>query len=169
MLPSAAAGVPYSFTLVPANNGFNYMLSSGNFGGILLASSTSTTLGGTASSPGRFSATVQAVGASGQAYQNYNINVLADINRVSVSGQVFGGSGYPLKGAIAQISGFDGSTYTTITNAFGYFRIEGVPAGLNGQFSVTSKLYSYEPRPILVSDVIEGLAVTPAPPAFGKK
>jgi hypothetical protein len=48
LLPSATAGVPYSLTLVPANNGFTYMLNSGSFGGLTLTGGTMTTLSGTA-------------------------------------------------------------------------------------------------------------------------
>ena len=165
-LPSAAAGVPYNFTLVPANGVFSYSLASGSFGGVNLTSAANTILSGTAPVPGVFDGVVQVTGGPGQAMQNYRLNVLANPGVVSVGGQVLGGSGYPLRGATVRITGLDGTIYSAITNAFGYFRILNVPAGLNGRLVIASKLYPFDPRPILVADVIEGLVITPRPPAM---
>ena len=169
VLPSAAASVPYNFTLVPANNGFTYTINSGGLGGLALSSSTPTTVSGTAPAVGAFNALVQIVDASGQAFQNYRVNVLADPNVVSVSGQVVDGAGRAVKGARVTFSAFGGSTYSALTNGFGYFRFDGIPAGLSGQLIVKSKLYSFDPKALTVADVVEGVLISPTVPPSGKQ
>ncbi|PYT01856.1 MAG: hypothetical protein DMF63_03190 [Acidobacteria bacterium] len=163
LLPSAGAGVPYSFTLVPSNNGFTYLLNSGSFGGITLMSGpTATTVVGTAPSPGIFNGLVQIVGAPGQAFQNYRINVLSDPNLVYMTGRVVTASGIPISKASVDLIGFDGRTYSGLTNPFGYFRIEGIPSGLNGSLRVSRKGYDFGVVAIAVTDVIENVEIRAA-------
>ena len=158
-LPSAAAGVPYNFTLVPANNGFIYSLNSGSFGGLTMSGTTATTLAGTAPSPGSFNALVQIVGGPGQAFQDYRINVLPDANLLYLTGRVLTASGLPVSRATVSLVGFDGKIYLGLTNPFGYFRIDAIAAGLNGSLEVRRKGYDFDPVPIAVTDVIENIEI----------
>jgi hypothetical protein len=162
LLPSATAAVPYSFTLVPANNGFAYMLNGGTFGGLTLTGGTTTTLAGMAPSPGTFNGLVQIVGGPGQAFQNYRINVLSDPNLLYVTGRVLTAQGAPVSRAYVSIVGFNGLIYRGLTNPFGYFRIDGVPAGLNGSLEVSRKGLAFDPRAIAVTDVLENVEVRAA-------
>ncbi|MBA3350967.1 MAG: hypothetical protein H0U23_00830 [Blastocatellia bacterium] len=53
---------------------------------------------------------------------------------------------------------------TAITNGFGYFRMDGVPAGLTGTITVSSKKgVTFDPIVITVSDVIEGRGIAAQP------
>jgi hypothetical protein len=164
VLPSAAAGVLYNFTLVPVTNGFTYLLNSGSFGGIALSTSTSAVLNGTAPAPGIFNGLVQIVGSPGQAFQNYRINVLADANVLSVSGRVLTGTGDPVGKAYVYLNGHNGQSYVAVTNPFGYFRMDSLPAGLTGTVAVTSKKgLTYTPQLIAVTDVIDNFEIRAAP------
>ena len=164
VLPSAAAAVPYSFTLVPSNNGFTYLLNSGSFGGITLMSGpAATTVVGTAPLPGVFSGLVQMVGAPGQAFQNYRINVLSDANVLSVSGRVLTANGFPVSKAYVRVVGYNGLVYQGLTNPFGYFRIDSIPAGVNGSLEVIKKGYNFNPQPIAVTDVIDNIEIRALP------
>ena len=159
LLPSATAAVPYTFTLVPANNGFTYMLNSGSFGGLTLNGGTTTTLSGTAPTAGPFNGLVQIVGGPGQAFQNYRINVLWDPNIVYVTGRILTADGAPVSRAYVYLVGFDGGIRVGLSNPFGYFRIEGIPAGTNGSLEVNKKGLSFDPQPIAVYDVTENIEV----------
>jgi CSLREA domain-containing protein len=162
-VPSATAGAPYNFTLVPANNGFTYSVNSGGFGGIALLSTTSTILSGTAPAPGVFNALVQLMGAPGQAFQNYRINVLADPTIVALGGRVVTSTGEPVVKAYVSFVGLNGQTYRALTNPFGYFRIDGVPAGVTGTLVVNNKGLIWEPVTVTAVDVIENLEVRALP------
>ncbi len=165
VVPSAAAGVPYNFTLVPVNGGFTYLLNSGSFGGIALMSGpTATTLTGTAPTAGVFGGLVQIVGGPGQAFHNYRINVLTDPNVLSLSGRVLTSTGEPVSRAYVVLTGLNGQTYNAITNGFGYFRMDGLPAGLNGTITVSGKkALTFNPLQITVSDLIDNLELRAQP------
>jgi len=164
VLPSAVAGVSYSFTLVPTNGSFTYMLNSGSFGGLTLSGATSTTLSGTAPATGIFNALVHINGTPGQAFHNYRINVLADPNVLSISGRVVSNTGDPVSKAYISLAGLNGVTYNAITNGFGYFRIDGLPAGLNGTITVANKKgLTFTPQQIAVTDVIDGYEIRALP------
>ena len=165
VFPSAAAGVPYSFTMIPANNGFTYLLNSGSFGGItLMTGPTATNVVGVAPLPGIYNGLVQMVGTPGQAFHNYRINVLADPNVLSVSGRVLTNSGDPVSKAYVVLSGYNDVTYNAITSPMGHFRIDGVPAGLSGTISISSKTgLTFDPQPISVTDVVDEFIIRALP------
>lgn len=164
VVPSAGAGVPYNFTVVPVNAGFTYLLNSGSFGGIALMSGpTATTLIGTAPAPGVFSGLVQIVGAPGQAFQNYRINVLQDANIVSINGRVLTSTGDPVGKAYVSLVGLNGQVYRGFSSPFGYFRIDAVPAGLNGDFVVNKKGLLFAQQQIAVTDVIDNVEIRALP------
>ena len=163
VFPSAAAAVPYSFTVVPVTNGFTYLLNSGSFGGLELASSTSVTLSGTAPFPGVYSGLVQIVGAPGQAFHNYRINVLQDPTVLSITGRILTTTGEPVSKAYVSLVGLNGQVYRGFSNPFGYFLITGVPAGLNGTFIVNSKGLIFAPQDIAVTDVLDNVEIRALP------
>ncbi len=163
VFPSAAAAVPYSFTVVPVASGFTYLLNSGSFGGIALASSTSVILSGTAPVPGVYSGLVQIVGSPGQTFQNYRINVLQDATVVSVTGRVLTSTGEPVGKAYVSLVGYNGQTYRGVTNPFGSFLITGVPAGLNGTFVVNKKGLIFAAQDIGVTDVLDNVEIRALP------
>ncbi len=164
LLPSSTAGVPYNFTVVPANGVFTYSVNSGSLGGLTLGGSSPTTVTGTAPAAGSFNALVHITGTPGQTFHNYRVHVLADPNLRSITGRVVGNSGEPISRAYVTLTGLNGGTYTTTTSGFGYFRIDGVPAGLTGTLTTSSKKgVAFDPIVITVSDVIEGLVITAQP------
>lgn len=163
-VPSATAAAPYNFTLVPANGSFTYSVNSGSFGGLMLTSSTSTTLTGTAPVPGIFDALIHMIGPSGQAFHNYRINVLADPTVVSVSGRVLTSAGEQVSKALVTFTGLNGQTYTTLTSPFGYYLINNIPAGLTGTITVGGKKgLTFAPQQITAVDVIENLDLRAQP------
>ena len=164
ILPSATAGVAYDFLMVPMTVGFTYMLDSGSFGGLNLVATTSLNLQGTASSPGTFDATVQTLQIQGPPFstsQLYRIHVLADLNSLSVFGRVVMSTGEPVSKAYITLVGHDGRRYLGLTNAFGYFRLGGIPAGLTGNLVVAQKGLTFSPTPITVSDMIYNVEIRP--------
>ena len=165
VLPSAVAQVQYNFTLVPATNNFIYTVNSGGFGGLTLDSGASATVLGNAPTVGTYDALVHINRvAVGQTFQNYRINVLADANLLSVFGRVVTSDGRPVTGARVRLLAVNGPPITTITNGFGYFRMDSVPAGLAGTISVISKSdLVFTPQVIIVSDVIDNLELRAAP------
>ena len=162
-LPSAEVNDPYSFTLVPVNGGFTYSVSNGSFGGVMLTSGASTTLAGTPAVVGAFNATVLMVGGTGQASQNYRLNVLTDSTVVSVTGRVLTSTGEPVAKAYVSLVGLDGQIYRGFTNPFGYFRIGGIPAGTNATVVVNKKGIIVEQQIIVISDVIDNLELRAMP------
>jgi CSLREA domain-containing protein len=165
VLPSAGAQIFYSFTLVPVTNSFTYTVNSGGFGGMTLVSDTSATVIGNASPPGVYDALVHInrVGV-GQAFHNFRINVLGDLNALRITGQVLTSSGEPVNRAYVTLAGFNGQTYNTISNAFGNFRFDGLPPGLTGTLTVANKKgLTFDPQVIVVVDVIDGLNLRALP------
>ncbi len=164
VLPSAGAGTPYSFTLVPANGTFTYLINSGSFGGITLTGGASTTASGTAPTPGVFDALIHINGTPGQIFHNYRINVLADPTVVTLRGRVVTSTGEPVRKALVELQGLNGGTYTALTNPFGYFYMTGIPAGLTGSIVVSGKKgLTFDPLVVTVTDVTEGLEVRALP------
>lgn len=164
MLPSVGSAMVYNFTLVPANGGFTYQLNSGSFGGIVLSSSTSTTLNGSAPVAGVYNGLVHIIGSPGQAFHNYRIHVLQDGNLLSVSGRVVTSSGEPVGKAYLVLTGLNGQTYNSITSPFGVYRFDGIPTGLTGTITVSGKnSFAFDPKQISVTDVIEDLEIRALP------
>ena len=164
-LASAAANTAYAYTLVPAASTFTYSVASGNFGGILLSSAASVNLAGTSVQPGAYNASVQITGPAGSAVVNYQLNVLANPNIVSVSGRVVADNGVAVGNVPVNLIDSQGNARLGRTSSFGYFRFDGVAAGQVYGVEVRSKRYPFGlPRPILVSDVVAGLEIFPLVP-----
>jgi hypothetical protein len=90
--------------------------------------------------------------------------VLQDPNILSVSGRVATNAGGVVGKAFVVLTGLNGQTYRAVPGPLGYFRIEGVPAGLNGTLTVVTKEGpAFSPRPIAVTDVIDNLELRALP------
>ncbi len=70
---------------------------------------------------------------------------------VSVSGRVLSGKS-GITRAIVSATDSEGTVRTAITNSFGNFRFEGLPAGRTYVFSVAAKGYSFAPQVVAVSE-----------------
>ncbi len=79
---------------------------------------------------------------------------------VTISGRVFDPSGYPLMGAIVQVSDSEGNSRTGRTNMFGAFRIGEIEAGQTYVVSISAKRYVFEPQSVTVNDDISDLTFT---------
>jgi len=84
-------------------------------------------------------------------------------SNVSVSGRVTNINGMPIRGARVTVSGNTSQRMTASSNAFGYFRIDGVPAGATYTLSVQARGYTFSSRIITVTDSIDDLVLMPEP------
>jgi hypothetical protein len=148
--------------MVPSTTGFMYILNNGSFGGLNLVATTSLSLQGTAPAPGTFDSLVQTLQTTGPPFsttQSYRINVLADPNSLSVTGRVVTTSGEPVSRAYVTLVAYDGRRFLGLSNPFGYFRLDGLPAGIAGSLETNKKGLSFPLVAITVSDVIENIEI----------
>ena len=82
---------------------------------------------------------------------------------VSVSGRVSTSTGQPISYARVQLVNHDGERRTAITNPFGDYTIEDVPAGENYFVEVIHKRYVFASRVISVKDNVTDLDFTAEP------
>ena len=140
VLPSSVGPGQYNFTIVPATNNFMYTVNGGGFGGLTLLSEASASLIGSSPPVGTYNALVLINGvAIGQVFQNYRLSSLMNLNDFRVTGRVLTSSGEPVSRAYVTFTGLNGVTYNAITNAFGYYAIGGLPAGLTGPLTISEK------------------------------
>jgi hypothetical protein len=83
--------------------------------------------------------------------------------RVSVSGRVETSNGRGIMNAQLTLTGNDGPVRTARSNAFGYFRFDGVQAGETYVISVRAKGMQFETQVISVFDEITDLVFTALP------
>ncbi len=72
----------------------------------------------------------------------------------TVSGQVYSSNGRTISRARVTILDGQGNFRTTLTNAFGYYQVDGLLAGENYVGTVTAKGYTFQPKLINVGDSI---------------
>jgi hypothetical protein len=82
------------------------------------------------------------------------------IARVSVSGRLLTADGSGVPKANVQMTLANGSTLTTVSNSFGYYRFDGIEADQSVTVSVNSKRFSFTPQMVLLSDNIADLNFT---------
>ena len=70
---------------------------------------------------------------------------------VSVSGRITAGKGQGLPGATVRITDSSGNSQTTLTNSFGIYSFNEVPAGSVYTVSVFEKGYNFDPSAIVLS------------------
>ena len=81
----------------------------------------------------------------------------------SVSGRVTTGGGIGVPSAVVTLTDGEGNVFRGVSNPFGYYTIESVPAGQVYLASVRSKSYSFEPRTISIKDSVADLDFTAEP------
>ena len=76
---------------------------------------------------------------------------------VSVAGRVVAANGRGIRSARVTLAGADGRQWLAVTNSFGFFRFEGVPAGASYVMSVSARGYRFESRLVEVNDSVSDL------------
>lgn len=79
---------------------------------------------------------------------------------VSISGRVTTSDWRSIGKAVVQITGTDGTTSSALTNAFGYYRFDGVTVGDTYVIEARHKSYQFETRIVTVADEITGFDLT---------
>jgi hypothetical protein len=77
----------------------------------------------------------------------------------SVSGRVLTADGSPVRNARVVFTDLEGESRSAITNPFGYFRVDGLPAGQNYVVSTWAKGHVFEPVSISVVDEISDFEI----------
>jgi hypothetical protein len=78
---------------------------------------------------------------------------------VAVGGRVLTGEGRGICRAQVSLVDSAGRVRTALSNSFGHFRIEGIPAGENNLLRAVHKVYTFEPQILSVSDEIANLNI----------
>jgi len=76
---------------------------------------------------------------------------------VSVSGRVLTPDGVGLRHATVVVLDATGRSRTAVTNAFGYYRLDGIEAGTTCAISVSSKRFTFPTRMVRVTDQLTGI------------
>lgn len=79
---------------------------------------------------------------------------------VSISGRVTDANGRGISRATVSVNGSKGAVGTTITNPFGYYRINGIEAGNSYVFEARHKRYSFTPQALSVDADLTDLNFT---------
>lgn len=82
---------------------------------------------------------------------------------VSISGKVLDRSGYGLARAAVTVTGKSGTNYQAVTNTFGYFVINNVPAGSGYVLSAQSKRETFASQIVDINDSVTGIVIHPSP------
>jgi hypothetical protein len=80
---------------------------------------------------------------------------------VSVGGRVTTSAGAGIKGALVSMADAFGNKRSALTNSFGYYRMDDVPAGASYVIGVTAKRYQFADRLVTVDDDMTSLDFTP--------
>lgn len=76
---------------------------------------------------------------------------------VSISGRVAQASGMGIRGAVVSAVDNLGNVRTGVTNAFGYYRIEGVDAGRSYTLTARAKGFEFQPQLLSVQEDLDGI------------
>jgi len=82
---------------------------------------------------------------------------------VSVSGRVHTQAGGGIRNALVTLTDVNGVRRTAVTNAFGYYRFEGVEAGGVVTIGASSRGYRFSTQVVSVSDELTGIDLTAQP------
>ena len=184
-LPDGSRGTPYNvqFSAVrlfapppPSRPSSNFVplvfsIFAGNLPSGLTLDAGSGILFGTPDESGTFNFTLKVTDAAdGSAgAQAYTLVILApNAASVRIGGRVFTPDGRSLRNARVTLINSNGAGRTVITSTFGYYRFDGVAAGQTVIVTVTSKLYSFEPQIVSVSEDLEDLNFSAMPGSAGK-
>lgn len=76
----------------------------------------------------------------------FEVQLAPTAANVAVSGRVLDTSGNPLSRVLVLVTDTSGTTRSTVTNQFGYYRFEELEAGQTYVLSARHKIYSFTPR-----------------------
>ena len=159
VLPSARVNQPYNLIFVPNVGSFTYAHSGG-----MLPKNMMVTTGGVAGSingtpptRGTFNFRVTASGLGSSADLNYTLNVLDDLNIVPVLGRVTTPTGEPVRRAYIIFTDPSGGIRYAITNPFGYYYFGDLQAGQTYTVELQSKVYSFTPQTVTITDATSSL------------
>lgn len=94
----------------------------------------------------------------GLAIDDFNISLLTPTAAdTTVSGRILSSSGRAIPFASITVYGLDGTSYTTSSNPFGYYRFENMTAGESYIFNIHSKRFRFSKMPQTVT-VLEDIA-----------
>lgn len=110
-----------------------------------------------AQSAGNFLRSFSAAGSGTFASDPAPLSIGPTAAAVTISGRVLGASGRGVSGVLVNLTEADGTTRTSMTNPFGYYRFLNVSAGQTAILSIISKRYSYTPQVIMVTEDINEL------------
>jgi len=99
--------------------------------------------------------------ADGQGQGTITNDDLATAANVSISGRVLDASGSAVGRARVTLRAADGSTKTTITNSFGYYRFDGVEAGRTYMVQPVARGSVYEARVVNLADTMSNVDFSP--------
>ncbi len=91
------------------------------------------------------------------AHSDINCSLIPTAGDASISGRVTDAAGRGIPRAMVKLTNMTGVTRTGMTNSFGYYRLEEIPAGEAYTAEAIHKRYSFAPRVVMVEDDIAGL------------
>ncbi|MGI8788499.1 MAG: choice-of-anchor Q domain-containing protein [Pyrinomonadaceae bacterium] len=160
ILPPPIINQPYSQTITPNSNGNDYCISSGGLppglsgipgclpsfakGNVLFSPQVLVAITGTPTLPGTYNFAVKTSSGANSLTTNYQITVNAPTAAsASVSGQVMESNGKGIFRARVTLTDMNGETQITLTNPFGFYLFNRVPAGETYIISVAHKRYQF--------------------------
>jgi hypothetical protein len=82
---------------------------------------------------------------------------------VSIGGRVLSATGSPLNSVRVTLADPAGTTRTTLSNTFGYYRFDDVEVGARYLVSAIARQFQFEPRVVTVADEITELDIVATP------
>ncbi len=165
VLPSAQVNQPYNQLLAPNVGSFTYTQTGGNLppGINVSTGNVIASVNGTPTQTGAFNFAVTVTNGMNASVINYQLNVLANLSVVPVTGRVVNSSGNGIQKAYVVLTDQSGNTRIALTNGLGYFYIEDIVAGGTYTITVASKLYSFAPQTITITDAYSDLTLQALP------
>lgn len=93
----------------------------------------------------------------------WNSQLVPTAAGVSIGGRVLNATGSPLYRVRVTLAAPDGTTRTTLSNTFGYYRFDDVEVGTTYLVNAFDKQYHFEPRVVTLADEITELDLVATP------
>ena len=100
---------------------------------------------------------------AGTSSANFIISLAPSSALVSVAGRVTDLNGRGIGNVLVRIDDGQGTVAVARTNAFGYYRLQGIAAGNNYVLTASHKSYQFGARPLMVSDSMTDIDLSPIP------
>ncbi|MBS1792203.1 MAG: VCBS repeat-containing protein [Acidobacteria bacterium] len=168
VLPVGRQNTAYSYSLIPASGAIAFSLTGGALpDGVNLTSAfapaATVSVAGTPTQAGTFNFSITASDGLNTNVTDYQLKILVPTAAgVSIGGRVLTGK-RGLANAIVALTKSDGTTLTTRTGSFGYYRFDDIAAGETVLVTVVSKRFTFAPQVVSVSDNIADLDFAASP------